>query len=202
MTETIGLESIAGVGPTDGWNHHDDKVVGTYNAMSKAYQFKLSDLPNAADFVNLYESYRITGVTFTVTCSSQVGQTYGSVAPAAPSNLILRFRNNRYGLSTAGLSQPQWNEVQAQNIRYLNGSKPVTQKILLNQSNVLYAEAGALGADYSAQTPQFISTGETQTPHYGVALRVEMIDNAVALAQNGQSIRVDMNVHIELKGIK
>ena len=135
-------------------------------------------------------------------CSSQNGQTYGSVAPAAPPNLIVRFRTNRYGLTTAGISQAQWNEVQSQNIRYLNGSKPVTQRVHLNQSNVLYAEAGVLGAGYSPQSPQFISTGESQTPHYGMAMRIEMIDNEVALAQNGQSVHVDMNVHPELKGIK
>lgn len=201
VTESLNLTSITGVGPTDGWNHHSDFAAGVYNAISRAFAFKLSDVNNYAELAALWTAYRITCVDMVVTMSTQLGESAGSNAThQAASNLICRTRPNRYGITIAGVSQMQWNEIQNQKIQYLNGARPTHVRMYLNQSGMVYQSA--VNTDYTSQKPNFISTSEVDTPHYGSAVRIEMIDGLQTLGSNGISLRFDFNFHIELRQIK
>lgn len=201
VTESLNLTTVPTTGTIDNWNVHSDYVALTPNAISRALAFKLSDLNNSSEFSNLFESYKITHVDLTVTPSTQLGESEGlNSSHGNASNLIVRYRTNRYGLTTAGVSLMQWNEVQNQKIMYLNGSKPLFMRIWLNQASEIYSSA--VNTDYGAQRPEFISTTEVDTPHYGSAIRIEMIDGTQPLSGNGISLRFDFNVHIQLKGIK
>ena len=73
----------------------------------------------------------------------------------------------------------------------------VSMYIPLKQLRETYSTS--LDTDYAVSTPKFISTDETNTPHYGPTLRIQSVSGG---GNSGQKIKYIMKVHFETKQVQ
>lgn len=144
------------------------------NAIVKTFTFGLSELPGYSEFTGLFAEYKLNAASVKFYPGySQVASTSGTTVT---NNIIITVWPNTTGTGlTAAFTKEQLNEIQRKRQWMFPLTKPTTVYMPLNQLNQVYASA--TNTDYTVLKPKYISTTETNTPHYGMNVHIQKIDN-------------------------
>lgn len=174
FVETIDLNSTS---PPTGWT-------AVENGLTRSQPFKISDLPDYAEFQALFSQYRLLAVKqeffFADTASVNVQKTtVGTVYNNSGNKQIMMYTcpNSVGANNAASLTEQFFMQSQCVKKRLcLNSSGfPIKVYTKLKQlSSVFSAELG--NKDYAKSKPRFVSTGEVQTEHYGIDMRLQRVD--------------------------
>lgn len=142
------------------------------------------------------------------TTTSGVSQDNNPEAPSANlpayqnTQVLMRCVPNNSGTS-ATVTDQFLNEMQCvkRELCIKTSGTPVRVFHKVNQLSELAHTA--LDSDYAMQPPQFISTGEPGTPHYGVSMHLQRVDDLDFNSgkSNGQYVRIEADYHLEFKQV-
>lgn len=189
------VQEIALVNTTEPPTHWTADV----NALYRQFVFTLIDLPDYADFVNLFTAYRIKGVRIQGFFSNTQSITENQ-------NVMMTYSNNWNG-QTIVLDADYFNQRQAVKRKLLlNGRGGIAFDIYMPMRQLSNVWSGsALSNDYGTIKPKWIATTETGTPHYGINMRLERVDGQVfgsgALVSTYPTLRVIHTYYIECRGV-
>lgn len=144
--------------------------------LSQQMVFNLQDISNYGRFTGMFAQYRLksarTDMYFSNTSSDVLDTT---TAQAGNRQLMVLTMPNRVG-SVESLTEDAFLQTQAHKRQLaLQGTgKPVTCFTKLAQLSSRYQSG--INTDYAKVTPSFISTQESNTPHYGLDIRIERVD--------------------------
>lgn len=161
-TEIITLNNTSA---PSGWSLVD-------NGLAIPLVFSLSQIPDSTDFINLFNSYKLVGIRM---------QGWYSNTVAADSNQqsIMYYCGNSMGnVLGSELSEQYFLDRPSHRKRVLvnsTGKPSVDLYMRLSQLAMVYQSI--TNTDYGLIKPRFISTGETQTGHYGLNLLIKRLDN-------------------------
>lgn len=183
--------SLNPTSPPAGWTANN-------NGLVQAFVTGLNTVPGAADFVNLFDTYRIKGVRL---------QGYYSSTDAPRDhnmNAMLLICPNHTGQVVATDLEEQWfmDRPRTKKIPIMNALGKASFDEYLPLSMLSETYASATNTDYSLIEPQFVSTNETSTPHYGAALRLQRMDGA-DFSSGGDtypSLKIIYTWYIEMRG--
>lgn len=183
--------------PPAGWT---SLVAGGENAISLAYVLSMAEIPNYANFTNLFDSYKLTGVRL---------QGYLSFTTASPENQsqsIIYMCRDHLGQNPATVLTEEWfNERPRSRKRVLcnsTGRPSFDIYMPLSQLNNVYQSV--TNNDYTLARPRFISTNEVNTPHYGLNLMIKRLDNQPWTANTSNqypTLKVFTTVYFQCRGI-
>ncbi len=83
-----------------------------------------------------------------------------------------------------------------------SNGKPLDYFMRVKQANEVYNTG--VNTDYTLQKPQWISTSETGTPHYGMNMHIERCDGDTLSSgfSNNQIVRIIYTYYIECKKVQ
>lgn len=173
------------------WNTSGDET-------SWYQSFQLNDLNDETDYTNLFTSYRINAVQVTlIPQATQIAQATGSTASLF-SQLMVYVVPNAFGRysTSANITEEIALDTQAVKIRRWIQGKSLKLYTKLNQLSAIY---NSPTNDYVKIRPKFVSTDETDTPHYGMSL--------LFVNQNGGGlpevpVKIITKYFMEFKGAK
>lgn len=166
FVETIELNTSAV--PT-GWT-----VNG--NALVQQMVFNLQDISNYGRFTGMFAQYRLKSARsefFFSATSSDVSDP--NTAQSGNRQIIVYTMPNRVG-SVETLTEDAFLQTQAhkKDLALTGMGKPVVCYTKLAQLSSMFASG--INTDYAKVEPRFISTQESNTPHYGLDIRIERVD--------------------------
>lgn len=169
----------------------------TFNNMSSEVKtglnFRLTDLPNVSEFVNLFDSYKITKIDVIIkpTWTETTVPLSGS-APIIPRIVTAIDYND----STAPTSMDELREYGT--CKITDGFKAHRRTIYPKIRGNAYESAGGVG--YLTMKPQYIDTDDSTVVHYG--LKIFMENGTVSTSGNPWSARVECIYHFQCKAQK
>lgn len=162
MTETLQLDNT---NVPSGWSADG-------NAIYKQFVFTLDQLPNYTEFTALFASYKNCAVKQEIYFSN-------TNSVDTNSRLLLYYDNNPQG-ETKVLTESHYLQTQTSRKRLVatTSRAPIKFYTKLKQLNVVYHQMTPTPlVDYTMQYPRYISTSEPTTPHYGINMRIQRVDN-------------------------
>lgn len=188
----LGPDLGSGFGNSDG---------GVY----RNWVFALNDTGlNAGNLIGAFKRYRINAVQlklfFSNTASSSNMQHDSNTQKYSNSQLLVYTTPNRSGVDVAPTEESILN-TQAKKVRAaLNGGRPLTIFMKLNQLSETYASS--TNSDYVTVKPNFIGTSETSCPHYGLTMFIKRADgeNLTTGFQNSQKVNIQCTYYLEFTG--
>lgn len=190
---TRGVENLLALeSPTAGWlTTFDGSVV-------KTFSYSLNELPNYAEFVNLFNQYKLNMSVLKFYPS--YSQVVSSTAPVASNNLIITVWANTHGTPlTTAFSDDDLLEIQRKKQWMFPLNKPTTIKMPLFQLRSTYG--GTINTDYAVQRPRYINTLEPGTPHYGINVHIRKVDGS-AFGSNSARLLIKEKVYLTTKQVK
>lgn len=197
MVSTLTLNAAD---PPTGWT-------ATYNqpnvadALTLNYVFALSQIPDYANFTNLFDSYRIKGVRIVGYFSNTV------TAPTSNSQSVLYMCPDHLGQTPAtDLTEEYFLQRPRSRKKMLTtgeSRRPVFD-FFMPVTNLSSTYAGAVNTDYTMVKPRFISTTEVDTSYYGMNLRIQRLDglNWTAHTSNAYpTLKLYTTVYFQMRGI-
>lgn len=133
-------------------------------SIKRNWEFKLNDLFNPTDFVNLFAYYKLNAIKQEVYCAN-------TVALDDNSQLIVWWDTNKSS-RTMGTEQ-SFLESQTSKRSILKPSNSLKMYMRLRQLSNIYK---LTDDDYGLIKPRYISTSEPNTPHYGSTMRISRVD--------------------------
>lgn len=157
------------------------------------FAFKLTDLPNATDFTNLFDQFRITNVELEIINTQQLASNVSSASTARGAILYSIIDNDDIGTPAS------INEMRQYETCKLHAGKPVYKRKV---------KPAVLVQDYetsiaTAYTPKFnvwLSTSDSGTQHFGMKIGMYVID--VTNATNSIIYMLSARYSIECKNSK
>lgn len=193
-TEVVDL-----IGTEAGWIANtttDQKGIG------RQWAFKLSDLNDNSDFYNLFKYYRIKAVRVQMYFSNSI--TVGEEANRFPNSQIMVYTDINHNGETTGIANLN-NYLDSQTSKRVialgTDRKPIDMLMKVKQSNMVYKST--TDTDYTLQKPQWISTGERDTPHYGMNMFIGRVDgdDLSSGINNNQKVRFVYTYYIQCKKV-
>jgi len=153
----------------DGW-------YANTNGIYQTNTFNLGQVNDPLDFTNLFASYRILAAKQQYYFSNSVSEAPGNT------QLIMYMKPNRTGAIYTNtppyspLREVDFLDTQSYKKRLClsTNGHPVSVYQKVHQLQEVYHNIG--NTDYAVAKPKFISTGEYQTPHYGMDCRIQRVD--------------------------
>lgn len=183
--------------PPLGWT---SLSAGGDEALTLAYVFSMAQIPNYANFTNLFDSYRIKGVRL------QGYYSFTMAGPSSQAQTMLHYARDHLGQNTASVLTEDWyNERPRSRKRLLvNSVGRPSFDIFMPLSQLSNTYQSGVNTDYTMQKPRFISTNEVNTPHYGFNLRLARIDGQPWTANSSNqypTLKLFTTVYFEMRGI-
>lgn len=178
-------------------------------SMYKSFDFRLDDLVDTNDFVNLFKYYKINAVAVKIwPCNSFTGEN-AYTGQFTNSQLLVRWDQNLDGVSTgssAGEQSTYQTSQTAKVKRLISGqSNPITLYMKLRQSNMVYKQLdGVSNTGYTLQRPRWTSTTDLGVAHYGLNVCIHrMSDDPLSQGfTNQQKLRVEYTYYISCKKVQ
>lgn len=170
------------------------------NGLTQTLVTSLSSVPGYTDFVNLFDSYRITGVRLQ-------GYYSGTNAPVSSNqNAMLYVTPNHMGNVDVTNLEEQWfmDRPRTKKIPLMNDEGKMSFDEYLPLSQLSETYQSATGTDYALAKPHFISTGENGCPHYGACLRLQRMDNedfTHGASVDYPSLKIITTWYLEVRGM-
>lgn len=179
--------------PPTGWS-------GVDNGITSVVVVGLDSIPGYTDFQNLFESYRLTGLRIR-------GYYSGTVADRPHNqNVIMQICPNYMGNVSATDLNEQWflDRPRSKTLPLLNteGKPSFDEYIPLTQLTQMYASV--TNTDYALTSPHFIATSETDTPHYGFAIRIARVDGQTFTFGSSDPypyLKLHYTYYLEMRGV-
>lgn len=191
-----GVENLLALEtPTSGWIA---SVVN--NSVVKTFTFALSELPNNSEFANLYRQYKLNYAVIKMFPSySSIVSTTGAVVS---NNLIITMWPNTDGKALdASFTDADLLEKQAKRQFMMPQNKPLTLKMPLFQLRNTYGGSLLNPVDYAVKKPSYISTTETETPHYGINVHIRKVDGS-AFASNSPRFLIKEKIYFTCRQVQ
>lgn len=179
----------------------------------KHWVFSLNDAGlNVTNMTGMFRRYRINAVSLKMYFSqTQVapvntvtsipnGSSASNILTNPNSQVLVYTTANRTGESTAPTEESILNR-QAKQVRTaINGGRPITVYMKLNQLSEVYNSS--VNTDYTTVRPQFIGTGETGAPHYGMTMFIKRADgdDFTSGMNNRQKVNIQATYYLEFAG--
>lgn len=192
---TVGLNTSA---PPEGW--------GVYgNNLYKNWGFSLAQLLDSTDFTQLFKYYKLKGVRLQLYFSNTNSTASQGPATNSPNQQILMWMDtNKDGADVAasGEEKTYLNSQTAKKKLCLRGGKPIDIFCSLRQQNMIYG--GLANTDYSTIRPQWISTTEPATPHYGYKMMLQRVDGQPFTSgiSNSQYLKIIQTIYFQCKKVE
>jgi len=178
-------------------------------AMYKTFDFRLSELSDNTDFVNLFRYYKINAVRVRIwPCNNYTGEN-AYTGQFSNSQLMLRYDQNQDGVTTGNDYQAFYQTSQtARQQRLITASgKPVDILMRLKQSNMVYKQLTGVppsNTGYTLMNPRWTTTDDPDVGHYGMNMLVHrMSDDALTTGfVNQQKLRVEYTYYISCKKVQ
>lgn len=173
--------------PPSDWDTNTDGITTTM-------VFTLSDLTDNADFTNLFQMYKINSVGvkmyFTSTSVEQV--------VSSGDQIMVYVAPNKVGRSDQTLNE-QW-FLNNQSTKYKPGINSMARPIKFwgQVRQASFRLASTVNTDYASTRPQYISTGEPGTVHYGYNARIQLVNN---LAMSRTAVKIYYTYYISCKQV-
>lgn len=190
FVETVVLNSTAA---PDGWTSVDQGLV-------RSQPFKLSDLPQYTEFVNMFAQYRLLAVSqeyfFSNTSSDNLNN----------QQIIMYTSPNAQGVAnTANLNEAFFMQSQCSKKRLCltTTGRPVKVYTKLRQLSRIFS--GELGnQDFIKVKPKFVSTTEPEAQHYGIDVRLQRVDgqNFSTGSSSYPSVKIVTKVYLQTRQVK
>lgn len=198
MVETIELKSAAGDTPPANWSIVAD------GGLVRRFSWSLAGLSDPTDFTNLFASYRLTHAEMTFFFANTGSDAAGGDTEGLSNRQIIMYaKPNRNGRSDQILTEQHYldNQTTIKKLCYNDNAAPVTISLPLTQLGEKYAGATS---DYAISSPGFISTGEVNTGHYGVDIRLQRVDNKEFSSGGGvyPSVKIVTKINLECKQVQ
>lgn len=170
------------------------------NALALTYVISMSQLPNYANFTNLFDSYRIKGVR----CQGYMS--FSTTAPENQAQAMLYYCRDHLGQSTASQLTEEWflERPRSKKRLLVNSTGKPSFDIYMPLTQLANTYQSVTNNDYTMKRPRFISTNEVNTPHYGLNLRLQRVDGSpFTAASNNQypTLKLFTTVYFECRGI-
>lgn len=175
-----------------GWiSTFDDAVV-------KTFTFSLSELPNSSEFINLFKQYKLNAAALKFYPSySQVVSTDAAVVS---NNMLITVWANTNGTPlTAAFTKAELNEIQRKRQWMFPLNKPTTIMMKLKQLGQIYQST--INTDYTVNTPKYLSTTESTTPHYGLNVHICKVDGST-FSSNSARLKIFEKIYLTCKQVK
>lgn len=194
FVEDLQLNTVI---PPTGWT---SLAAAGDNALTLGYVFSMAQIPNYANFTNLFDSYRIKGVRL------QGYYSFTTTSPSSQAQTMLYYARDHLGQNTAAqLSEDWFNERPRSKKRLIvNSIGRPSFDIFMPLSQLSNTYHSTVNTDYTMQKPRFISTNEVNTPHYGFNLRLQRIDGLPWTANSSNqypTLKLFTTVYFEMRGI-
>lgn len=180
--------------------------------MYKTFDFRLDDLADTADFVNLFKFYKINAVAVKIwPCNSFTGEN-AYTGQFTNSQLLVRWDQNLDGIASgasAGEQSTYQTSQTAKVKRLISGqANPVTLYMKLRQSNMVYKALGPevppSNTGYTLMRPRWTSTSDLGVAHYGLNCCIHrMSDDSLSQGfNNQQKLRIEYTYYISCKKVQ
>lgn len=179
--------------------------------MYKTFDFRLDDLVDTNDFVNLFKYYKINAVAVKIwPCNSFTGEN-AYTGQFSNSQLLVRWDQNLDGIAGAAAGdQNTYQTSQTARVkRLISGqSNPITLYMKLRQSNMIYKALSGTpvpsNTGYTLQRPRWTSTTDLGVAHYGLNVCIHrMSDDPLSAGfNNQQKLRVEYTYYISCKKVQ
>lgn len=186
---------------TTGWK----KTIGEYS-MSKQWTFKLEDLPNYSEFVNLYEQYRIMAIKQEYYFSDSVASSVavGNNVNSSNKQIIMMSTPNSTG-NNHTLNENYFMQSQCAKKKLCLNTMGYPVKVytkLKQLSRIFSSEEG--NQDFIKVSPKFISTNEPKALHYGVDMRLARVDGGEFSlgGSNYPSVKIITKFYMQFRQVK
>lgn len=195
-TTVVELNNLAGAG----W------VPSTGGGIARSWSFALSDLNDISDFTNLFRYYKIKAVRVQMYFSNNMAPSRDG-STFANNQLLIYTDINQDGITTGVADELYYLDSQTakKRIAIQNSRRPSLDMLMrMKQSNQIYAPAASGGADYTLQSPKWISTTEVSTPHFGQNMLIERVDghNLSTGSSNYQYVKFIYTYYIQCKKVQ
>lgn len=169
------------------------------NAIYKQFVFTLDQMPNYTEFTALFASYKICAVKTEIFFSN-------TNSVDTNSRLLLYVDNNPQGESKT-LTEQYYLESQTSRKRLVASTSraPIKFYTKVKQLSVLYHQTTPTPlVDYGMVYPKYISTSEPTTPHYGLNMRIQRVDNRPFGTEltNFQYMKINTTYYITCKRVE
>ena len=175
----------------------------TNGGIGATFAFSLSDLNDVTDFSQLFKYYRINAVRVQMYFSN-TNVTQEENNRFSNSNIMVFTDVNQNGLTTGNDDALTYLDSQTSKRRLgiRSDGKPLDYLMRVKQANEVYNTG--VNSDYTLQKPQWISTSETGTPHYGMNMLIERCDGDTLSSgfANNQTVRIIYTYYIECKKVQ
>ena len=190
--ELLALENPDATGASDWIQTVDDCLL-------KTYVFSLDSLPNVTEFTSLFQQYKLNMAILKMFPS--YSQIVSTDAPVVSNNIIVTIWPNTTGTSvTAAFTRADLDQIQAKRQWMLPTNKVTTIKMPLNQLDGRYG-GGVNVTDYMVMKPQYVSTTEASTPHYGFNIHITKVDKS-AFTSNSPRFLMKEKIYLSAKQVK
>lgn len=169
-------ESFNMTSPPSHWDIEGS--VGAPTALTATQVFSLADLGTSdpggyEDFTKLFAMYKINAVGIKMYFSSTAVQQVAS----SGDQIIIYTAPNRIGRKDQTLDENFFLANQSTKVRTAINSngKPFKLYQRVRQLSSMYASTA--NTDYATVKPRYISTGEALTPHYGLNIRMQLVND-------------------------
>lgn len=183
--------------PPGGWT---SRQASGDEAICVNYVFSLSQIPDIANFTNLFDSYRIKGVRL------QGYYSHNIASSSTQSQTMLFYCRDHLGQTAASdLSEEWFNQRPRSRKRVLLNTtgKPAVD-IYMPLTQLANTYQSVTNNDYVMRRPKFISTNEVNTPHYGFNLRLARVDGnnwTAGTSNQYPTLKLFTTVYFEMRGI-
>ena len=127
-------------------------------------------------------------------------QVVSSTAAVASVNYVITVWPNTNGQSlTAAFDQDALNQIQRKKQWMFPLNKPTTVSMYLKQLNNVFG--GTINTDYTVKKPQYISTLEPGTPHYGMNIHIRKVDGT-AFGSNSARLLIKEKIYLTANQVK
>ncbi len=183
-----------------------DWITDGDNGIYKQFAYILTELPDFADFTNLFRRYRLRGAALKMYFSNTASSAHGNEVDNT--QLLVYTSLNTTG-ETGGdpsggpLNDDYWLQTQAKKVRTaINGGKPLSYYTKLKQMNKVYQEGGP--DTENSIFPRWVKTSAPTVSHQGLNVRIVRADGAPFTTgfSNTQTLRIVETVYCEFNGVQ
>jgi len=154
-------------------------------------------MPNATDFSNLYEQYRIDWIDVMLTFSNN-NSSINQPSTGLPRIFFVEDHDDTSAINMTGILQ--YDNLKEWQLGANGGSNTKTIRIRPTALQSVYLSAIATGYE-AGNAPRFISTAYAAVPHYGVKMMVDPIFYSAGSVFVG-NIAMSFKYHLTFRSVK
>lgn len=191
--EIVDLTQFTG----QGW------TASTGGGIGKTFSFSLGDINDTNDFTNLFKYYKINAVRVQMYFSNSVTANE-EPNKFANTQLMIFTDINQNGVTTGSDDVLYYLDSQTskRTVALTTARKPIDMLMRMKIANEVYN--APTSTNYTLKNPDWISTSEINTPHYGMNMLIERVDGQQLTSSysDKQYVRFVYTYYIECKKVQ